>query len=70
MRTFSPPLTLATFAFGMGAIALLAQQNATLISLQFFNITLLSLPLGLILTFGIMTGLLLALLFQSWLSRR
>lgn len=70
MRTISPPLTVATFALGLGAIALFAQQNATLVSLKLFGFTLLSLPLGLILTFSVMAGLLLALLFQSWLARR
>ncbi len=70
MRTISPPLTVATFALGLGAIALFAQQNATLVSLKLFGLTLLSLPLGLILTFSVMAGLLLALLFQSWLARR
>ncbi len=70
MRTLSPPLTLATFALGLGAIALLAQRNTTLIPLKLFGFTLLNLPLGLILTFSIMAGLLLALLFQSWLTSR
>lgn len=70
MRTISPPLTVATFALGLGAIALFAQQNATLVGIKFFGFTLLSLPLGLVLTFSVMAGLLLALLFQSWLSQR
>jgi uncharacterized integral membrane protein len=68
MRTLMPTLTLATFALGLGAIALFAQQNATLIQLKLFSLTLLSLPLGLILTFAVMAGLLLALLFQGWLT--
>ncbi len=70
MRTLSPPLTLATFALGLGAIALFAQQNATLIPIKILGFTLLNLPLGLLLTFSLMAGLLLALLFENEWSRR
>lgn len=70
MKTVSPLLILVTFALSLGAIALFAQQNAQLISLQLFNVTLLSLPLGLVLTFSVMAGLLLAMLFQGWLAGR
>lgn len=70
MKSLSPVLTLATFALSLGAIALFAQQNAQLLTLKLFNWPLLSLPLGLVLTFSIMAGLLLALLFQGWLASR
>lgn len=70
MKTVSPLLVLVTFALSLGAIALFAQQNAQLITLRLFNLTLLSLPLGLVLTFSVMAGLLLALLFQGWLGSR
>lgn len=69
MRSFSAPITLATFALSLGAIALFAQQNATLISLKIFGFTLLTLPLGLILTLSVMAGLLLAILFQTWFTK-
>jgi len=70
MKTLSPPLAIATFAFSLGGVALFAQQNATLIPSKLFGLTLINLPLGLILTFSAMAGLLLAILCQSWLTSR
>ena len=66
MKPISPALLVTTFAFSLGAIALFAQQNATLISIKLFGLTLLNLPLGLVLTFSTIAGLLLALLLQTW----
>ncbi|NJN31065.1 MAG: DUF1049 domain-containing protein [Synechococcales cyanobacterium RM1_1_8] len=66
MRTTLPLLTIATFGLGLGAIALFAQQNAQLVTLSLFGFPLLSLPLGLVLTFALLAGLLLAMLCHRW----
>jgi uncharacterized integral membrane protein len=51
-------------SFWVGAIAILAVQNATAVSLSFLFLRSIELPVGVVLAFAFITGLMLTVLVQ------
>ena len=70
MKTLLPLLAVITCALWVGAIAILAIQNYTSISLALFSLPLLKIPVGILLAFCAMAGMMAALLIQEELNRR
>lgn len=58
-------------AFWVSAIALIAIQNATPVSLQFLNVQTIEIPLGLVMAFSASIGMVgAALAVNSWQASR
>ncbi|MBW4550363.1 MAG: DUF1049 domain-containing protein [Aphanocapsa sp. GSE-SYN-MK-11-07L] len=57
-------LLAALLSFWVGAIAILAVQNATAVSLSFLFLRSIELPVGVVLAFAFITGLMLSVLVQ------
>ena len=70
MRNLLPLIAVLTCALWLGAIAILAIQNFSPVSLTLFGLPLLKLPVGILLAFCVMLGMLGAVLFEDGLRRR
>lgn len=70
MKNLLPFAAALTCALWLGAIAILAIQNFSLVSLTFFSLPLLKIPVGILLAFCIMLGMLGIILFEGGLRRR
>ncbi|MGG6266163.1 DUF1049 domain-containing protein [Leptolyngbya sp. AN03gr2] len=58
MRSFATLITACIFAVWVGAIALIAIQNAAPITLRFLTFQTIELPFGLVIAFSVMLGIL------------
>lgn len=58
MKNFATLITACIVAGWIGAIALIAIQNATPITLQFLGFQSIEIPFGLVLAFGVVLGIL------------
>jgi uncharacterized integral membrane protein len=58
MRSFATLITACIVAVWIGAIALIAIQNATPVALRFLTFQTIEIPFGLIIAFSIMIGIL------------
>ncbi len=70
MKTLLPFLAVLTCALWVGAIAILAIQNYTSVSLTLFSFPLIQIPVGILLGFCVMAGMLGAVIVQGGLLRR
>ena len=70
MKTLLPLLAVLTCALWVGAIAILAIQNYTSIELSFFSLPLIRIPVGILLAFCTMAGMVGAVAVQGGLKRR
>ncbi len=69
MKNLLPLLATVTCALWVGAIAILAIQNYTPISLQFLAFPLINLPVGILLAFCAMAGMVGAVAVQGLVNR-
>ena len=70
MKNLLPFVAALTCALWLGAIAILAIQNFSTVSLTLFGLSLLNIPVGILLAFCVILGMLGAILFEGGLRRR
>jgi uncharacterized integral membrane protein len=58
MRSFATLITSCIVAIWVGAIALIAIQNATPVTLRFLTFQTVEIPFGLVIAFSVMVGIL------------
>jgi putative membrane protein len=68
MKTFSHLLMMLIISGWLGAIALFSIQNVKTVSLQFLGFASISLPIGLLLTFSAIGGMILGAVLPLFLS--
>ncbi|MER3432130.1 MAG: DUF1049 domain-containing protein [Leptolyngbya sp. ERB_1_1] len=69
MRSFATLITACIVAVWIGAIALVAVQNAAPVSLRFLTFQTIELPFGLVIAFSVMVGILGTAIVQPLLGR-